>query len=156
MDFTGKRSESQEEASSLRDLWTKSNIDMEDVRNKKMGSKMTIRINQKFEEEDFIVIVWNLLKKVCFRTGMTIVAVYGKDEGETECRQNKEKHYLVKCLEEVRKKIAERNIEEQAGNLHKNPVYSFNLEEWILTQVKEKKKINPMMRKEHLCGRLAC
>ena len=135
----------------IRELWCNSVIDMDSSMTKKSFTKMVIKVEGEYEEESFIVQVWNLLRKVCFRTGMSIVPIYGKDDHDADSSKRKEKHYLISCLEDVRKKISQRNIEEEvAKSDENNVVHKFDLNEWITSSLgKGKKKLSTKNKSRH-------
>ena len=81
----------------LRDLWEQSQIRIEETNGR--TSHVNIRANGKYNGSDFIEYVWHLLESVCYKTGMTVRAVYQKDKKNDN--KTKSKHYLSKCLEDV-------------------------------------------------------
>ena len=95
---------------------------------------MMIKVNEQHEDGNFIITVWNLLEKVCLRTGMTIEPIYAKDV-DFESRNKKDKHYLVSCLEDVRKKIQKRNVQNQINSLKEQEMIDFDLEKWTIYQL---------------------
>lgn len=121
---------------------------MEEGISKRNFTKMIIKVSEIIHnEKDFIMEVWNLMKKVCLRTGMTIEPIY-KKEDDADTRKNKEKHYLVSCLEEVRRKIKEKNIQVQLNNLRDKDIPDFDIVEWLKYQVNNnKRKLNAKNRK---------
>ena len=78
----------------VRDLWCKSSIDIDIGCQRKPSSKMVLRVDESYEDKPFIL---KLLNSVCYRTGMPMVAVYGKEN--VQINLPKEKHYLVAVLE---------------------------------------------------------
>ena len=126
-----------------RPLWTSSKIQLEDRNSKANAPHVTIKVDQVYKRNNFITFVWTLLEKVCLKTGMPRRAIH---EDGTDVHEPKSKHYLNKCLEEVRAKINARKVEEIVQDGEPGVEHLFNLESWIEYQQINKKKFKPKAR----------
>ena len=86
-----KEVESPEDSSAMKELWYNSTIQMDIDRSPKSTTKMTIKVDEIYADKPFIHTIWQLLKDVCYRTGMTIVAIYG-EENVMNLKVAKKKH----------------------------------------------------------------